>query len=447
MLQLEEFYASTDGNPLTDAFDKRIGHMPGASALPVPQEHMRIRWKALTQKERIGPSVMYLHVPFCANHCLFCGFYINKWDRTLSKTYTDALISELRLEADGKHAQSAPINAVYFGGGTPTALEADDLARIIREIRGLYPLAPDCEITIEGRIYHFDEEKITACLEAGANRFSIGVQSFDDKTRRRMGRKVSGERAVEFFHQLTSRNQAAVVCDLMLGLPYQDDQIWRRDLETVASLELDGVDLYALSVFPGTPLDLAVKKGACESAADLPRQAAMYGEGWKTLRELGWRQLSSSHWGASTRERNLYNRLIKSGAHTLAFGSGAGGTLNGQSYSLDRNLKTYYEKLADGQKPMARLTEVNKFAPVNNAIAAAIERMRVDLAKIEESHPAGDGYSKYIQPLLDNWRQVGLITSNNQAELTMAGCFWHSTLLMAMKTAFRSYLAKQAIAV
>ncbi len=410
---------------------------------PVPPEKTAACWEELKQEERVGPSVMYLHVPFCANHCLFCGFYINKWQGDVSRAYADALIKELYLEVDSPSVGTAPINAVYFGGGTPTALEAHDLARIIKEIRRLYPLAPDCEITVEGRIYHFDEEKITACLEAGANRFSIGVQSFDDKTRRRMGRKVSGSRAIEFFNQLSDMNQAAVICDLMLGLPYQTQAVWQNDLDTVSSLNLDGVDLYALSLFPGTPLDLAIKKGACESAATMQEQAEMYGQGWEQLRTWGWHQLSSSHWAKTTRERNLYNRLIKTGAHTLAFGSGAGGMLNGQSYALERNLQNYYDLLAHNQKPLARLLTPDPLAKVFNSLSAAVENMHLDFDLIGKSHPLASDYLRFIQPMLENWVQAGLITTDKHPRLTKAGCFWHSTLLVALKSSFKSFLAEQ----
>ncbi|MCV5283422.1 heme anaerobic degradation radical SAM methyltransferase ChuW/HutW, partial [Escherichia coli] len=84
------------------------------------------------------------------------------------------------------------IHAVYFGGGTPSALSAHDLARIITTLREKLPLAPDCEITIEGRVLNFDAERIDACLDAGANRFSIGIQSFNSKIRKKMARTSDG---------------------------------------------------------------------------------------------------------------------------------------------------------------------------------------------------------------------------------------------------------------
>lgn len=103
------------------------------------------------------------------------------------------------MEADSVLHQSAPIHAVYFGGGTPSALSAHDLARIITTLREKLPLAPDCEITIEGRVLNFDAERIDACLDAGANRFSIGIQSFNSKIRKKMARTSDGPTAIAFM--------------------------------------------------------------------------------------------------------------------------------------------------------------------------------------------------------------------------------------------------------
>lgn len=151
-------------------------------------------------------------------------FYQNRFNDDACAHYTDALIREIEMEADSVLHQSAPIHAVYFGGGTPSALSAHDLARIITTLREKLPLAPDCEITIEGRVLNFDAERIDACLDAGANRFSIGIQSFNSKIRKKMARTSDGPTAIAFMESTVKRDRAAVVCDLLFGLPGQDAQ-------------------------------------------------------------------------------------------------------------------------------------------------------------------------------------------------------------------------------
>ncbi|MDX5592143.1 heme anaerobic degradation radical SAM methyltransferase ChuW/HutW [Pseudovibrio sp. SPO723] len=439
--ELEQLFANTSGNPIQHAFTRRGGHMPGTAGTDIPVEDHQDVWSRLQAKRRSGPTVMYLHVPFCANHCLFCGFYRNKWQETHSAPYTNALIKELERDASSLASTSGPINAVYFGGGTPTALHAKDLQRLIRRIRDLFPLAADCEIAVEGRIYHFDDDKIEACLDAGANRFSTGVQSFNTQVRRRQGRKATGEEAIRFFEGLRDRNRAAIICDLILGLPDQSADVWLHDLQTVADLGLDGVDLYTLAVFPGSPLSLAIKKGRISPSAPLPEQGLMYQGGLEYLAARGWRQLSSSHWARGTRERNLYNSLLKSGAQCLAFGAGAGGGLNNFSYTNHADLAAYYEQVNLGVKPLASLSQNDALATPLNHLAAGVEAMRIDLAALESNEHITQGFLQFMAPLLDNWRAAQLVEGEAVLTLTTAGRFWHQTLLTNLKAAVRLWCA------
>lgn len=349
-------------------------------------------------------------------------------------------MSAVQLERFFANTSGNPIQHAFSKrGGTPTALHAYDLHRVITRIRDLYPLAADCEITVEGRIYHFDNDKIEACLEAGANRFSTGVQSFNTRVRQRQGRKATGEEALRFFESLRDKNRAAVVCDLILGLPYQNDEVWQNDLKTVADLGIDGVDLYTLAVFPDSPLSKAIDKNKIEPARPLQHQGLMYQTGLNFLKEQGWRQISSSHWGRGTRERNLYNTFIKSGAECLAFGSGAGGSVNGHSYSIEGDLNRYYERVNAGEKPLSSLSVLSPLATPLNQLASGIEAMRLDLTSLETCHPSAFGFSLFIQPLLENWRSADLIRGDAVLTITTAGRFWHQTLLTYLKAALQMH--------
>lgn len=233
------------------------------------------------------------------------------------------------MEADSVLHQSAPIHAVYFGGGTPSALSAHDLARIITTLREKLPLAPDCEITIEGRVLNFDAERIDACLDAGANRFSIGIQSFNSKIRKKMARTSDGPTAIAFMESWSNVTvlRWSVTCCLACRVRMRKH---RKDLAIARDIGLDGVDLYALNVLPNTPLGKAVENGRTTVPSPAERRD-LYLQGCDFMDEAGWRCISNSHWGRTTRERNLYNLLIKQGADCLAFGSGAGGSINGYS--------------------------------------------------------------------------------------------------------------------
>lgn len=153
------------------------------------------------------------HIPFCANHCLFCGFLRNAYTSSAAGEYVELLIRDIEREAQFAAAKSEEITAIYLGGGTPSALTASELSGLLLTLRRHLPVAVDCEITVEGRIIHFDDEKVVACLEAGANPFSIGVQSFDTEVRRRQGRRASREEAITFLGRLKRYDGAAIVID------------------------------------------------------------------------------------------------------------------------------------------------------------------------------------------------------------------------------------------
>ncbi|WVD65369.1 heme anaerobic degradation radical SAM methyltransferase ChuW/HutW [Orbus sturtevantii] len=422
-LDMTPFYAQAGNVPFKD----RWAVMPFRGSTPIDKSLLQQTWQDLQQQ--VMPKskrLMYIHIPFCATHCLFCGFYQNPLHQHDTKRYTQYLIEELLMDANSALSQSAPIHAVYFGGGTPTALSADELHQIITTIRRNYPLAPDCEITIEGRILNFDDEKIDACLEAGANRFSIGIQTFNTNIRKRLGRTSDKQQAIKFLTDLAMRDKAAVVCDLIFGLPKQTLQTWSKDLAIIGDLPLDGVDLYALNLLPTTPLFKGVENGRVV-VADAQEKAEFYRTGVEYLAQLGWNQLSNSHFGKTTRERNLYNLLIKQGADYLAFGSCAGGNLNGQSFMIDRNLERYYQQLNKQQKPLMMMLQPGSQLGWLHRLQGGIEAGRVDLNALTI-------HANQLLPLIKQWHQVGLLMSDHLIlRLTTSGRFWASNLLFALQ--------------
>ncbi|CQH00198.1 heme anaerobic degradation radical SAM methyltransferase ChuW/HutW [Yersinia enterocolitica] len=419
-------------------FPKRWATMPWRDSRPLPAESLEDNWQALLQKA-LPPNkrLLYLHIPFCATHCTFCGFYQNPLQTDSTARYTDYLLRELSMEASSPLLQGGPIHAIYFGGGTPSALSAQQLHNIISQLRKSLPLAPDCEITVEGRIFNFDDERIDACLEAGANRFSVGVQTFNTRIRQRMGRKASRDEAIHFLTNLASRDRAAVVCDLMFGLPHQTPETWQEDLAIVRQLPLDGVDLYALNLLPTTTLAKSVENNRIELPT-LAQQCDFYCSGAESLAQAGWHQLSNSHWARTTRERNLYNLLIKQGADCLALGSGAGGSLQGHAYMQHRSLDNYYRLIDSGQKPLMMMTQASGEHPWRAKLQSGIEVGRLDLSElITDPYP--------LMPLIAQWHQSHLLKDDSFClRLTDSGRFWASNIMQALQNIIPSLITTES---
>lgn len=423
-VELSSFYAAEQGLP----FPKRWAVMPWRQQAPLAAEQIDPAWQALLAAPQPGNRrLLYLHIPFCATHCKFCGFYQNPLEPEAIDRYSDALLQELALEAASPLHQSSPIQAVYFGGGTPSALSAEQLHRLISAVREQLPLAADCEITVEGRIFNFDDERIDACLEAGANRFSIGIQTFDTRLRQRLGRRADRRQAMDFIQRLGDRQRAAVIGDLMFGLPGQTDASWREDLAIVRDLPLDGIDLYALNLLPGTTLGKAVANGRA-TPPDMAQCRDWYLAGAEFLARENWHQLSNSHWARQSRERNLYNLYIKQGADYLALGSGAGGNLAGQAFMIQRDLDSYQQALAAGRKPIAMMTRPSPHYRGLLALQGGIDTGYCDLRQIVPDVAP-------LLPLLNQWQQRGLLRlDDTRLWLTAEGRFWASNLLQALQT-------------
>lgn len=422
-LDVSAYFAASSGLPFKD----RWAVMPLQANLPLAPEEIGQQWQNIQNSALVGRKrLIYIHIPFCDIHCQFCGFYQNPLRKFDTNTYVDYLMQEIAMEINSTAMQSAPIHAIYFGGGTPTALAAGQLARIISYLKQFAPLAPDCEITVEGRISDFDDERIDSYIAAGANRFSIGIQTFNSQIRRRLGRETDQQQIIQTFENIARRDSVTLVCDLMFGLPNQTFETWQQDLEIAESLPLDGVDLYSLNLLPTTPL----AKGVENKRIELPTVADkfhFYQQGAEFLAKKGWIHLTNAHWAKTTRERNLYNFLIKQGSHFFAFGSCAGGKLGGQSFMVHRSLEQYYALLDQGKKPLMMLTGKTLLGDWLHQLQAGIEKGRIDLTQLTE-------HIHLFDPLIEQWHKVGLLQDTDHCmRLTLSGRFWSSNILQALQ--------------
>ncbi len=430
---IQSFYAKEDADPLTHAFDRKIAVHAGFGGRPIAEtDRPRILEEFLSRPRRKKTAV-YIHVPFCESHCLYCGFYNRAFGRDDSAQFTDALLQEMTIWEKKAAVQQGPIHAVYIGGGTPTVLEAGDLKRLLTHVRSAFPLTNDCEITVEGRIHNFGPEKMEACLDGGANRFSLGVQTFFTHLRQSMRRIDDRDTIFRSLAALRDFDRAVVVIDLIYGFPSQTMEMWRQDIGDFLTLDLDGVDLYQLNVFDQSPLANAIERGDFSEAADIPVQGGMFAEGVRIMEAARYRRLSVTHWGRTTRERNIYNHMMKGPSECLAYGPGAGGSLNGHFYFVNSDYKKWLSYAESGEKSIAVMMAPRPFAELDKVVAAGFDLGRLDLRRVESERNRlkqnGSGpdatVREILSPLLEQWARAGLINPDGDwVDLTVAGQFW-----------------------
>lgn len=416
-------------NPIYDAFDRKYaihaGMMGGDIATGDTNE---LFWQQLATP--VAPNqahessiVAYAHVPFCSSRCLFCGFYAGASRADAMKDYASALSNEIRFVGNALKQSGRKIKAFYFGGGTPTDLSAQDISMAVSAVKDYLPLTADCEITLEGRFNDFTTEKQRAALEAGVNRFSLGAQTFNTEIRQRLGRKDDRETLIKTLERIVTEAEpfdAAVVIDLIYGLPGQTVDDVLKDIDTVANLtRIHGLDLYQINRIPGSPM--VEQEAKLPPIADMKQQADMFLAGRGRLLEHGFERISTAHWRRSRRERNVYNSSIKQGVDCMPFGAGSGGRLGKYRFMQEQEVARYSAAILQEVKPVGVALPIPISDRLISTAIGMLEQGKLDLEALE----VVAGFSvERILPELKHWQEAGLIKSGSPWRLTPAGEFW-----------------------
>lgn len=194
---------------------------------------------------------IYLHIPFCKTRCIYCDFYSTMRD-DLKRRYVRALCRELRLRRD--YLQGAPVETVYFGGGTPSQLDEEDFADIFRTLQETHGLENAVEITLEANPDDLTEACVDTLRRFPFNRISMGVQTFDDSLLHLLRRRHTARQAIEAVERCRRAGFRNLSIDLIYGLPGETEETWQHDLEEAIRLRPEHISAYHLTYEEGTPL-------------------------------------------------------------------------------------------------------------------------------------------------------------------------------------------------
>jgi len=200
---------------------------------------------------------LYVHVPFCLSKCAYCDFYSEAGEAQHHSRFVDAALFEAGHWSHYDLLDDVP--TLYFGGGTPTAL-GPELVRLVEGLMLTSGLRPDAEVTVETNPEVTDAALVAALIAAGVNRFSLGVQSFDDEVLRILGRCHDAEKAREAIRILRDAGVSFSI-DLICGIPGQSVGSWEATLEEAVACGARHVSVYPLSIEDGTPMASAIRDG------------------------------------------------------------------------------------------------------------------------------------------------------------------------------------------
>ena len=239
------------------------------------------------------PLSLYLHIPFCAAKCAYCDFASYPHREDTWRRYFEALWGELeswRPRLAGHEAVT-----VFFGGGTPTLVDAGYIAQTLARARAVLPFAADAEITLEGNPGTLTPEKLRVYREAGVNRLSLGAQSFDDGLLASLGRIHTAAQIGEAVAMARNEGFSNINLDLMYALPGQSAEQWRATLDAAAALDVPHLSAYSLIVEEGTPMAARVAAGEA-ALPDDDRVNAMQREAVSRLAGAGYGRYEISNY-------------------------------------------------------------------------------------------------------------------------------------------------------
>jgi oxygen-independent coproporphyrinogen-3 oxidase len=275
--------------------------------------------------ERLG---VYVSVPFCRAKCSFCNFAsgVSSADRVAE------YVGRLCAEIDSAAARAASLGAqlpravdtVYFGGGTPSLLEPEQLRQIFAALRRQFGVERDAEITLEAAPGQIADGLLEEAMRLGVNRVSLGVQSFVDREGTAVGRTHTGASCRREIARLHAVGVKEVGADLIAGLPYQTRESWRVSLEAACDSELTHLSVYSLEIDEGSRLGREVLGGGARlhapAVASEELAAELYEEACEFLAANGFAQYEISNFARGAEHQSRHNRKYWQRAPYLGFG-------------------------------------------------------------------------------------------------------------------------------
>jgi coproporphyrinogen III oxidase-like Fe-S oxidoreductase len=388
------------------------------------------RWGYETRELATAGNQLYVHVPFCPFYCHFCPLYKTKEARHRNEQtrerFVSAVVAEIHSYAQLPQLSQKRFRTLYFGGGTPTQLTPEQIGRIVKAIKTSFAVDDDAEITLEGvATQMLAPGYLEACLAAGINRISFGVQSLDPMVRQKIGRGEKPEDYEQLIDLVRSLDtDLPFNVDLMIGLPGQDLDSHDRDLTTILQWDVGSADIYSYWMVPGTRLFDNVVAGR--------RQAPRYGEALLEMRRHGNSRLVGSGFHQISGEAYVrtdpdvfMQTTFGGGGNTLntalGFGPSAIGFVAGTLYQNVADLDAYLAAIEAGLVPARASQRIDLTTARRRAVLMGLQRLKVPRAVL----------GAHELDAFHRWAAQGLVEPHDDAfHLTAEGALWYNQMQM-----------------
>ncbi len=316
-------------------------------------------WRCCALTEVHGePRSLYVHIPFCASKCFYCDFNSYVTPPAVRRAYVEQLNRELTLVRDeyfGVHNRP-PLDTVFFGGGTPTMLDAAEWRLVAERIHELFELSSGAEWTVEANPGTAELNMLRQLCGLGVNRISFGVQTLSDMLLQAIGRQHTAADALRSLDTAARAGFTRVSLDVMLGLPDQTQADVADTLERAVDSGVRHVSAYSLKIEEHTPFAEWERRGWLQLPSE-DAEADMYEWVRARLAQAGMRQYEISNFSAPGEEAR-HNLVYWRNEPYLAAGAGAHGYVAGRRYRNIRSLIGYGQRLSAGVRPLEEVVRV-----------------------------------------------------------------------------------------
>lgn len=390
-----------------------------------------LKWKTKIDKNLFlsTNNLIYIHIPFCPFLCHFCPLYKIKESkfRTIEtkEIFVQALIKEIQLYATCNNISEKEFNSIYFGGGTPTELNVNQLKRILDAIKTNFNISQTAEITLEGVAKQMNAPGyLEEAFKIGFNRITFGVQSTDESLRKKIGRgdKLEDyEKTIKISRSLNK--DIPINVDLMACLPEQTMDILKKDIETILSWNLNSIDVLYFVMMLDTKMSHFVTLGKRKEPNYGNMLIEMRNYINDTLLENGFKQITGEVFVRSEENRFIENSFGSNGSRLntiLALGPSAFGLINGNIYQNVCKYNDYIYNLENGLFPIIRGEKITLKKAKVRAILFSILQLHIPKFLVDNLK---------IKVLIKRWIKQGLIVEDsNNYKLTKKGALWYNNM-------------------
>lgn len=319
--------------------------------------------------------LLYIHIPFCEELCPYCSFHRVRFEETLCRNYFAALINEIRLYREKGYS----FTGIYVGGGTPTVL-IDELAALLQYAKETFPIR---EISVETNPHHLTPKNIAVLQQAGVNRLSVGVQTFNDELLKKIGRYEKYGSGEVIARQLDDiRNSFDTVnADMIFNFPSQTEQMLNYDLDMLLGLNMQQITFYPLMVSTITQRLMEETIGR----VDFNKEKKLFN---LIIRRLGHDYDSSSAWCFSRKKniKSLIDEYVVDYDEYAGLGSGAIGYLAGTCYANTFDINKYITALNQNKTPLMACRNFDLKDQISYDFLMKLFSTKMNVAALEEKY-------------------------------------------------------------